>query len=100
MTATEILNSYDNLSALKEGYKITKGRDEYLDWVAKWKAEYKRLSEDIRKLKVMRKESGPCYDSDATWVKDVLRSHAYYMLVTRSDAKYWSMDQRKLDIAC
>lgn len=74
-------------------------REAYLAWVGQWKAVYKGLTEAIRTLKPMRKESRADFDPSAAWLKSVLRGHATNMLAMRAQAKAWGMAQRDAKLA-
>lgn len=74
-------------------------REAYLAWVVQWKAVYKGLTEAIRAMKPMRKESRAEFDPNAAWLKSVLRSHATNMLAMRAQAKAWAMAQRDAKLA-
>lgn len=55
-TAQEIANRYSNteIAFIEDGVNM-ETREEYLDWVAKWKETYRNLSRDIALVKNMRK---------------------------------------------
>lgn len=57
MTARTISANYMNpqfVEFMEQGRK-TKTKENYLTWVNEWKSTYARLSNDIRKIKSMRK---------------------------------------------
>lgn len=99
MTALDLYRSVINQKMTD--YTECQSKQQYLDWVAKWKVQYNTLSHAIRKLKSMRKTTGNCYDPDAEWIKAMLRDRASFMLALRHEAKAWSIQQKnaKTDVA-
>lgn len=84
-----------------------KSRQDYLDWVVRWKAEYAALTVAIRATKLARKpylytyrdkgdtesktrvwiNDNPTFDLGAAWHREVLRDQATTMLAARQSAK-------------
>lgn len=113
-TAKEISNRYGNdLTTFLTAGTQAEGRDAYLAWVAKWKAQYRELSRDIADVKNKRKPyryeyrakgegdkgvkrrtkigDNPNYESGPSWNTAFALSHlrwaANHMLQARKDAK-------------
>ena len=96
-----------------------KTREEYLNWRAEWKAEYKELSRAIRELKCARKEyiwkyrpkddnaskrrtkigPNPNYSSSASWKAASKSYRATNMLETLKEAKIEAGKQRAARLA-
>jgi hypothetical protein len=78
-----------------------KTREEYLEWVKEWKAEYKKISEQSRGYKKARKLHGPAFNDlfgrDAQMEVMRLRRIANAMLWARKEAKKrsWEMKQKR-----
>jgi len=73
MTAIELYRKYltDQFEDFLEYGTKAETKEQYLDWVKSWKAKYHVLSDDIRKMKGMRKENKYKYRDQS--VNDIKR---------------------------
>ena len=99
MTAKSLAEAQTVAITNLPAYTTATTREAYLAWVVQWKAVYKGLTEAIRALKPMRKETRAEFDPSAAWLKSVLRNKATNMLAMRAQAKEWAIAQRDAKLA-